>query len=115
MQYGDGIDHVIKTVIEAARQMLQDNKRMEENDIGTESEFVDKRSSARTSEDDRCSKNEGVVNDASGKTDWYEIALREGITVTTRSDGDTQARSFGSCEVTVDDTAIQKSNASGAM
>lgn len=94
MQEGHGIDHLIKTVTEVARRLSQENDKMQENKGVIELEDVGKRSSVRTSEEEVCPKNSDVVKDASDQTDCCEIAVREGITVTTRSGGYAQARSL---------------------
>lgn len=114
MQEREGIDHVIKTVTGVARRLSKEKDKTQENDDMTELEAVDKRSSVRTGEDEACAKKNDVVKDAGDQTDWYEIAVREGITVTTRLGGDAQARSVANCAAMVTEPDVQESNASRA-
>lgn len=88
-------------VTEVARRILQDNGHVDGNIISTERRGADDRSSVRSVEGEGREK---VFEDTAAVnhyTDWYEVDLRERITVTFTSGGSAQARSFVSCAVVV--------------
>lgn len=108
---GDGIDHVIKTVNEVTRHLRQQNDTTQGNDGVTGPKSVGKSSSVCTGEEKVCPNKNDVVKNASVQTDWYEIDIQEGITVTTRSRSNSKERSLVSCAAMVVDPTVQESNA----
>lgn len=94
MKEGNGIDNVIKAVTEVGRRLSEERDTTPENDVVNEPEAVGMRSLVCTGDDEVCPKSKYVVQDAGDQTDWYEIAVREGIKVITRYCSDAEASFF---------------------
>lgn len=85
---------VTMTVTEVVRWLSQKSDLLDKEDITPERRGAEEGLSVRTDGDKECADNDDTATEADENTDWYEVALREEITVTSRSGGNAQSRLF---------------------
>lgn len=90
----EDVDHVIMKVTKVAQRLSQDSGHVENEIITTEQRGACDRLSFRSAGDTGCTNNDDETTDIDDQTDWYEVSLREGITVTKMLGGSIQAILF---------------------
>lgn len=90
----DDVDNMIIKVTEVAPQLSQESDHPNNDVITRERRDTDERSSVRTAVGEVRAKNDNSTVVLDYYTDWYEAAFCERITMTARSGGSAQARSF---------------------